>query len=670
MLISILCTAVAAATPATTTMATITQPALTEVRVEPPRTLADAIEDVRAARAEKGPAARPAVIRVRGEHRLDKRIVLTPADSRLTIDGGGDALISGGRRIENWRNETFNGRDVFVADVPGVKEGGETFFWQLWINDERATRARQPNRGGYFRVKESPDGTDNWEIGQTRFRYDGDDVPAGPFADGAEVILVTRWVESRLPIKSVDAEQKLISFTRKSQWRTEVNDPYWLEGDGRWLDEPGEWFLDRASGRIIYLPRPGEAVEKMVAIAPSPGVSQLIEMRGEPAKGKFIEDVTLRGLTFAHTEWMHPEPDRAATQPASGGFVQAAVPLVAAVKGEGVRRVNVENCTFRNLGTWALELGQSTQLCNVKRSTFRDLGGGGIKLGSGAIGQGKDAQTFGNAIEDCEIADGGKIFMSAVGIWLGQGFDNRIAHNHVHDFFYSGLSIGWTWGYETSLNRGNVIEKNHIHHIGKVRADGTPNGEGPLLADMGAIYLLGGRRGTVVRNNVLHDISGLRFGWGVYLDEGCCDVLVENNLVYRAAHGSFHLHYGRDNVVRNNIFALSSDPQIYRSRHEAHQGFCVERTIVYWTSGSPLTRSTAENVTFDHNLYGGITAKDFRVSEMTWEQWRAAGQDRNSIIADPLFVDVAKDDFRLKPDSPAKRIGFEPFDISDVGPRR
>ncbi len=608
-----------------------------------------------------------------GTYFMPEPLVLTPANSKLTMEAypGERPILSGGRRIETWRKETFNGRDVFAADVPGVKEG-KWFFRQLWINDARATRARQPNRGSYLRVKESPDATDNWEVGQARFRFDGNDVPAGEFARGAEVIIGTRWVESRLPIKAVDAERKLVSFTRKSQWRTEVGDPYFLEGDGRWLDEPGEFFLDRASGKLIYLPRPGEAIDKLIAIAPSPGMSQLLEMRGEAGKGKCIEDVTLRGITFAHTEWMHPEPDpaTATTQPLSGGFVQAAVPLIAAVRGEGLRRVTIENCTFRNLGTWALELGASTQSSNVRRCTFTDLGGGGIKLGAGAIAKEKDAQTFGNTIEDCTISDGGKVFMSAVGIWLGQAFDNRIAHNDIHDFYYTGISAGWTWGYEESLNRGNIIEKNRIHHIGKVRADGNSDSEGPLLADMGAIYLLGGRRGTVVRNNVIHDVVGTRVAFGIYLDEGCCDVIVENNLVYRAVHGAFHLHYGRENIVRNNIFAFSTDPQIYRSRQEEHQGFSVERNIVYWTSGSPLTRSSPDKITFDRNLYGGIAEKDFRVSEMTWSQWRAAGQDKNSIIADPLFVDLAKDDFRLKPDSPAKQVGFVPFDVSDVGPRR
>ena len=604
-----------------------------------------------------------------GMYVITEPLVLTPAHSGLTIEAhpGEQPIISGGRRIDGWRTERFKGRDVWAADVPGVKEG-KWFFRQLWINDARATRARHPNRGSaYMRVKESPDATENWEVGQSRFRFAAGDVPAGEFAYAAEAILGTRWVESRLPIKSVDAEQKLISFTRKSQWRTEVNDPYWLEGDGRWLDEPGEFFLDRASGKIVYLPRPGEAIDQLIAIAPSPGVSTLIELRGEHATGKFIEDLTIRGVTFAHNEWMHAEPTGggAATQPVSGGFVQAAVPLVAAVRGEGLRRLTIENCTFRNLGTWALELGQSTQLSNVRRCTFADLGGGGIKLGSTSIGQGNDAQTFGNAIEDCTIRDGGRMFMSAVGIWLGQGFDNRIAHNHIHEFYYSGVSVGWTWGYEDSLNRGNVIEKNRIHHIGKLA-----RGEGPLLADMGAIYLLGGRRGTVVRNNVIHDVNALRLGWGVYLDEGCCDVVVENNLVYRAAHGAFHLHYGRENLVRNNIFAFSADPQIYRSRQEEHLGFTVERNIVFWTSGSPLTRSTPQTIKFDRNLYGGVMEDGFRVSELTWAQWRAAGQDQRSLIADPLFVDAAKDDFRLRPESPAEKIEFEPFDVSDVGPRK
>jgi GH141 insertion domain len=118
-----------------------------------------------------------------GTYFMPEPLVLTPANSKITIEAyaGEQPILSGGRRIENWRKEKFNGRDAFVADVPGVQEG-KTFFRQLWINDTRAIRARQPNGGALFHVKESPDATDNWEIGQSRFRFDGNDVPAGEFS--------------------------------------------------------------------------------------------------------------------------------------------------------------------------------------------------------------------------------------------------------------------------------------------------------------------------------------------------------------------------------------------------------------------------------------------------------------------------------------------------------
>src|SRR4051812_27280437 len=92
-----------------------------------------------------------------GTYVMTEPLVLTPANSGLTIEAypGEQPIISGGRRIDGWRKNKFNARDVFVADVPDVKDG-KWFFRQLWINDARAVRARQPNGGALFHVKESP----------------------------------------------------------------------------------------------------------------------------------------------------------------------------------------------------------------------------------------------------------------------------------------------------------------------------------------------------------------------------------------------------------------------------------------------------------------------------------------------------------------------------------
>jgi hypothetical protein len=79
-------------------------------------------------------------------------------------------------------------------------------------------------------------------------------------------------------------------------------------------------------------------------------------------------------------------------------------------------------------------------------------------------------------------------------------------------------------------------------------------------------------------------------------------------------------------------------------------------------------------VSFDKNVYciagesaGGAT--DLRVGGLPLEQWRADGKDRHSTVADPKFVNPAAEDFNLKPDSPARDVGFVPFDQADVGPR-
>jgi parallel beta-helix repeat protein len=560
-------------------------------------------------------------------------------------------------RLGKWRAARFNGRDCWAANVPP-----DRFVRQIWIGGKRATRARQPN-AGYLHVKESPDATEEWQTGQSRFRFDAADVPAGPFSQGAEVILGTRWVESRLPIASVDADQRLVTFLRRSHWRTEPGDPYFLEGDARWLDAPGEWIIDRATHTIYYLPLLGQEMGATVAVTPA--LSHLLELSGHPEKKQFIDHLTISGLVFAHTEWMLPEPGPATTQPASGGFTQAAIPVPAAVRGTGLRNVVFERCTFRNLGTWAMELGRSTQDCRVSACTFHDLGGGGIKLGDDQRHQSAHDRTRGNEITDCEIADVGRVFDSAVGIWVGQASDNRIAHNHIHDLHYSGISVGWTWGYEESFNINNLVEKNHIHHVGQRSGESAP-----LLADMGAIYMLGGRAGTIIRDNLIHDVRGLRLGWGIYLDEGCSEVLVEGNLAYRTTDGGFHLHYGRENVVRKNVFAMAErGQQIWRSREEPHLSYTFTHNVVYWTNGTPMTLTGPTNVKFDHNIYGPLSAEQFRAGGMTWEQWRAAGQDVNSRIADPMFVDAEKGDFRFKEGSPVPAIGVEPLDPATVGPR-
>jgi hypothetical protein len=161
-------------------------------------------------------------------------------------------------------------------------------------------------------------------------------------------------------------------------------------------------------------------------------------------------------------------------------------------------------------------------------------------------------------------------------------------------------------------------------------------------------------------------------GWGIYTDEGSTDILIEKNLVYRTKTGGFHQHYGQENIVRNNIFALAREDQIQRSRMEPHISFTFERNIVYYRTGVLLGKNWSDDkFILDHNVYWNAVGDPVTFpGGLTLEQWQARGFDKNSLIADPRFVNPEEGDFRLKDDSPALKLGFEPFDYTKAGVRK
>jgi hypothetical protein len=603
-------------------------------------------------------------------------IVLTPEDSDLVLAAypGQKPVLSGGRLITGWKEVTVQGKKLWAADIPSVRDG-KWYFRELWANGQRATRARHPNRG-YLAIASLPDKAADWTQGHTRFRFREGDMKSWDTVTNAEVVAMTRWVESRLPVISVDETEHIVSFSKHSVFELGPGDLYYAEGAFEFLDEPGEWYLDAATGTLYYLPRPGEQLAAIKAIAPMR--AQVVRFEGRPEAGQFIERVFMRGLTFSHTEWYFPagfstgknKPNVSPAPTAEiGGFAQAAVGVPGAVWGEGLRDCVFENCRFANFGNYGLELARGCQRNRIIQCEFSDLGAGGLKIGETHLRDQSAEQARGNEITGCRIHDGGKLFASAEGIWIGQSPDNRITHNLIHDFYYTGISIGWTWGYGRSLATNNTVEFNHVHHIGA-----KSGGDGPILSDMGGIYTLGKQPGTVIRNNLWHDIAATRYGgWGIYFDEGTSGILAESNVVYRTTHGGFHQHYGETNVVRNNVFAFARDHQLQRTRPEPHLSFTFTNNIVYYDSGSLLAGDwSGDNYQMDGNLYfdarPDANPEKLRLGPCTWQEWLQRGHDQHSLVADPLFVAPRENDFRLQAPSPAFKLGFHPIDLSRVGP--
>jgi parallel beta-helix repeat protein len=632
-------------------------------------TLARARDAIRALQAQ-GKLSAPVEVRVAGGvYTLTEPLVFTPEDSGTPenpiayVAASGEApILSGGREIRQRiplsaedtpgqprESASFNppGALAWVAALPEVKEG-KWYFHELFVNGRRRQRARAPNRGFFFTDGQISAGD------PAQFTFRNQDIrPEWAQQGDVEVIALMKWAELRLPIKAVDEAAHTVTLAQKRQpWGDERNVRYWVENAYDALDAPGEWYLDRRQGKLIYRPLLGEDIRRTTMVAPV--LTQLVRLEGDAASGRFVHDLTLRGFTFAYTDWSMP----------AQGYVdtQAAYDQPAAVELAGARDCALEESLFTHLGQYAVEVHHGSRNVRILGNVMTDLGAGGVKIGDPALPKTDADLTSGNTVSDNRIVDIGKIYPAAVGVWIGQSSDNEVSHNEIGNTYYTGISVGWTWGYGKTAARDNRLEFNHIHDIGR-----------GMLSDMGCIYTLGVQPGTVERYNLCHDVTRYVHGyggWGIYTDEGSSNIVIENNVVYRAEDGGFHQHYGAENVVRNNIFAFGRTAEIRRTRLESHRSFTFEHNIVYWELGPLLDGKWDDgNYFFDDNLYFRTDGKPFSFAQWSFAEWQQRGQDAHSLVADPLFVDPENADFSLQPGSPAPRVGFQPMDLKEVGPR-
>lgn len=596
---------------------------------------------------------------------------------------GENPIINGGEIVGDWSNEGTPNANIYKTYI-----GTGWNFNTLYENGVRSIKARYPNlvnnENVYNTVADSIDGNTYRQFG-----FNAGDIPAGLTAgdSGLQTYIWPggpsgdwNWHTNIIDISTIDYENNTVTLGSGSTYEMGAGSRYFVQGSLDLLDIPGEFYLDKTAGVLYYWPH--DAANLGVNVV-APKVKRLIEFKGS-SPANLVSDIQFEGITIRNSDC--PEQYVFPIDTQDPNWIDGMVYL------ENETNITVKNCTIHNTGANGIMMSNFSQNNTIYGNLIYDIGVNAIIIDGGAASLSNINKN--NTVENNYIYRAGQIAGHGSGINIAQSSGNRIAYNRIKDIprygidftvpqrpanmvgaVVGGTTVTWE-NVRTVLHcSNNIVEFNDISNV---LSDSQ---------DAGAINSWGAGPGNVIRNNLLHDLGvKFSFGLGIYLDDGSEDFTVENNIVYNLKQkGTGNMIFAFNdcgpknkyinNIAANNDIAIAT---LENNQRFGEQNYDLEviRNIFY-NSGDALysfenwkddhVKESNNNLLYNNNNSYRINGVAFAGTFAQWQSARGGIYDQHSQIADPKFMDQANNDYRLRYDSPAYKLGINDLNIEDIG---
>ncbi len=606
-----------------------------------------------------------------GEYVLNRPLTLNAEDSNLSIQAaeGATPVISGGVTISGWRNSGKDG--IWTAKVSAGVVGRH-----LYINDKRVVRARTKDGVGWVRLSNRPNPCNSVDCRDDENTPNGFKVPEGfpklSNVRDVEMVNIMRWKMYR---GKLDKIEDGVAYVNQRYWELARIGPFainensndkavaWLENAIEFLDEEGEWYLDKRKSRVYYKPVKGENLKNAKVVLSN--LEKLIDADG-------VSNLNIEGITFKYGNWKQASKPEGYVSIQSGAYLtdsdyqtiedgfEGLIDIPGNVHFKNSHNVVIKGNTFQNLGSTALNFDTNNQNVNVFGNTFDGISGGAITMGNlqdhHIISSNVSREII---IDNNTIKDVGLEYFDVCAIKCSFVTDASIVNNTIDGSSAGGISLGWGWGrYDVDhfafWKDGSDKAYNHPTSAGGVIvAHNSINNVTKKLGDTAAIYNLGASPGTKWYANYIEGVlypeapNCAHYSHGIYPDNGSRGIEIRDNVVIGSSHRPYLANGSHDYVVRGAAYYFEKEAGEYPTWIKEKAG--VKSIIKTIRSREEIEKLLPPALPVNSNFYiaekGTVVGKEitaigsagnskasFATDGRTETYWQGAGKEGELIV--------------------------------------